>query len=211
MKWKEIYDKCNHKMYCRITKIKQSLHINANFKKFYGNNKLKLILFFVIILLIVCIVFHSSIAQIFTAMVFITFVEILFFYNNSYSLKTDKKKLNVRYGNNDYEIDFNDLLNIYLDKHRSQYLIFIPEYTINIIFKQDDEQMILSLPTYLICKDEIISFFNSIEYVELKQQSEFEKEKVEHKSMVKSVIITASLILAAIFITTVIVLFIKSR
>ena len=209
MKWKEIYDKCNHKMYCRITEIKQPLHLNANFKKFYTNNKLKLIIAFAIILAIICIVFHSSIAQIAVALLFFIFIAILFFYNNTYSLKSDEKAINVKYGNNDYKIDFNDLLNIYLDKHKSKYFIFIPEYTVNIIFKQDDEQMILSLPTYLLSKNKVMKFFNNLEYIKLEQQDEFEKEKIDHKNMIRAVIITSALILVAVFITTVIVLLLK--
>ena len=166
MKWKEIYDKCNHKMYCRITEIKQPLHLNANLKKFYTNKKLKFNYCF-------CndinnnmyYNFTPSIAQIASSIIIFYIYFILFFYNNTYSLKSDEKAINVKYGNNDYKIDFNDLLNIYLDKHKSKYFIFIPEYTVNIIFKQDDEQMILSLPTYLLSKNEVMKFFNNLEYI----------------------------------------------
>lgn len=206
MKWRELYEKCNHKMYCRITEIKEPLHISANFKNFYKNNKLTFLITIIIIFALIVLTFHSHISQILLASFFTLLLLILFFYNNSYNLHSDKDSLKVNFGTATYEINFDDLLNIYLDKHKSKYVVFTTEYTINIIFKQGDDQMILSLPTYLLTKKDVKKFFNSIECVELEQQKELEKEEAEHKNMLKAIVIITALVLLVIFITTVIVL-----
>lgn len=209
MKWKEIYNKCNHKMYCRITEIKKSISINSNFRKYYNNNKVLFIIIVLVMFALVCIAFHSSFMQFIVAIVFILFIFILFFYNNTYNIKFDNEGIKINYGTNKYEILFDNLLNMYLDKHRSKYFVFISEYTINIIFKQDNEQMILSLPTYLLSKNDVFTIMNNCEYVELKQQAELEKKNKEHKNMIKAMIITIGLVLIAFFIAAIIVVLIK--
>lgn len=209
MKWKELYNKFNHKMYSRITDIKVPINFEANFKNYYKDNKVFFTIFCVFVILMICLAFYTNIKNIFLAIAFTFFIFVCFFYNNTYTFSLNQQETKIKFGTKTYLIKHDDLLNIYLDKHRSKYFVFFPEYTINIIFKDNESQMILSLPTYLLSKSNIIKLFENIDCVELEQQKELEKQITERKNLIKSIAITVFLIFIAFLITGLVILAIQ--
>ena len=71
MKWKDIYNECNNKLYCHITDIQGTPTLHANFKIFVKNNKLKMLIFTIVFLVLLFYAYKLNFASIGVAVVLI--------------------------------------------------------------------------------------------------------------------------------------------
>lgn len=211
MKWKDIYDKCNTKLYCQITDITGNPTLHANFKIFLKNNKLKILIFTVLFLVLLFYAYKLNFASIGVAVVLALILVYALIYNNTYTIEAKKDKLTCNVDFNKMTIDYTDLINVYLSRKNTKILIFFPIYTysLNIIFIKDNEQVCMTLSTIMLDKNELTKFFNKFKFEILPQQEQEEERIKEEKQAKKAIYITTTIVLIVMFIILLVVFAIK--
>ena len=213
MKWKEVYSKCNHKKYSQINNIKGELKLQSNIKNFITENKIYVI---ITILAVIGLIMYASKLNISIILASIGLILVLVFfmtYYSTYRIMSKGDTLLVKVNMNETIIEYKDLVNIFLDKKRDSIFLFIPFYiyTLNIVFYQGETQMLMTLPTMMLKKSDVIKFFSNLNVEVLEQQKEEDKRIEQKKATRKAIIITSIVVLTVLLIVGAIVFTITSN
>lgn len=205
IKWKNVYDKVNHKEYCKILNIEEPAELKSTFSNYLENYKFAL-LGLIVFLLVIFLAFYKSGAQAFLISVALIFLLlILMVLNNTYRISLKNNKINIiGLFNKKETINCNNLCNVYLKRNKYKYWFFVPIYYYNIVFlyKEGEEIMQYSLSTMMLLKKDIIKFFNHFKFEELSVQKIIDQREKENHETKKIFWITTSIIL---FITIIVV------
>ena len=213
MKWKEIYEKSNNKKYAQIVDIDEPLKLKSNIKNFIANSKVYIILSLIIFISFTIIAYKGNIQAILATFFVLLILVILMIYNHTYIIETKNDKLIAVIDLKKIEIDYENLINIFMSRKRRRLLFVIPIYTynINIIFIDGEEQMIMTLSTFMTRKKDVYNLFKKIKVQVLPQQREEAIKNKENEIRMRALIITAIIIVAIAFIIATIIIAINQR
>lgn len=211
MKWKDIYNKCNNKLYCQITNIEGKTSLHSNFKVFVKNNKIKLIIFTIAFFTLLLYAYKLNFVTIGVAIILTLILIFGLIYNNTYTIETKKDKLLCNVDFNKMTIKYSDLLNVYLSRKNSKILIFFPVYNyfLNIIFIKDEQQVCMTLSTIMLDKNELLKFFENFNFEVLPQQEQEDERIKEDKQAKKAIYITTTIVLIVAFIILMVIFAVK--
>lgn len=207
MKWKDIYNKCNNKLYCQITDITGTPTLHSNFKVFLKNNKLKMLFIGIIFLVLLFYTYKLNFATIGVALIIALILIFGLIYNNTYTIEAKKDKLNCNVDFNKMTINYSDLINIYLSRENSKILMFFPiyKYSLNIIFVKEENQVCMTLSTIMLNKNELVKFFDKFKFEVLPEQEQEEKRISDDKQTKKAIYITTSIVFIVIFVVLMVI------
>lgn len=197
MRWSEIYSKCSNKKYSQINNIKGELKLQSNIKNFITENKLYVI---ITALVVIGLILYTSKLNISIILASIGMLLVLLFfmaYYSTYKIISKGTTMVIKANMNETRIEYNDLINIFLDKKRDNVFLFIPFYiyTLNIVFYQGDTQMIMTLPTMMLRKNDVMKFFKNLNIEVLEQQKDEDKRIEQKKATRKAITITVVVVL----------------
>lgn len=180
MKWKEVYQKCNHTEYSQLIDIREPVILVGNLKKFFYTHKIGILIFLIAFVVLSFVTYKIEWKSFLTiACVFLIALLILVYYN-SYKITIKKNKLVVRAELDDIEINTDDLVTIYLSK-KKVFLFIIPIYVyyINIIYVKNIQENnnknlilnekqskfnIITLTTVMNQKEDVYKFFRHFKF-----------------------------------------------
>lgn len=212
LKWKEIFEKCNHNKYCQITNVLQKYSISSNVKYLLKNYGKVLLVIIIVFLLLLIYTFRNDLLIVLYAslLCFLLFLMTVFY--STYKISLEEDKLIARINMQDNIITYDKLNNIYLQRQRTK-LLFIPFYTYVLkvsYFIEDKKLNILSFPVVMLDKKSLINFFNSFEVKAYKDQDEeTAKETQDRKNFYKSISIVIGILFIIIFIISIILYIIR--
>lgn len=211
MKWKDIYNKCNNKLYCQITDIKGSPTLHSNFKIFLKNNKAKILIFMIILLALLFYAYKLNLASIGVAIVLVLILVFALIYNNTYTIEAKKDKFIFDVDFNKMTIKYEDLINIYLSRKNTKMLMFFPIYiySLNVIFIKDEQQVCMTLTTIMLDKNELVKFFDNFKFEVLPQQEQEDEKIKEDRQAKKAIYITTAIVFIVLFVILMVVFAIK--
>lgn len=202
MRWKEVYSKCSNKKYSQINNIRGELKLQSNIKNFIIENKLYVI---VTTLIVIGLIMYASKLNISIILASFGLLLILLFfmtYYSTYKIISKRDTLIIKANMNETVIEYKDLINVFIDKKRDSVFLIIPFYiyTLNFVFYQGDTQMIMTLPTMMLRKSDVLKFFSNFNIEVLEQQKEEDKRIEQKKATKKAIIITTIIVLTVIVI-----------
>lgn len=211
MKWKDIYNKVNNKLYCQITDINGNSSLHSNFKVFVKNYKIQIAIFIVLFFALLFYAYKLNFVTIGIAIVMVLILIFGLIYNNTYTIESKNERMVCNVDFSKMTIKYSDLINIYLSRKNSKMLMFFPVYTysLNIIFVKDGQQVCMTLSTIMLDKNEIIKFFDKFKFEVLPQQEQ-ENERIKNERQTKKAIyITTAIVLIVIFVILLIIFAVK--
>lgn len=206
LKLKDIYNKVNHNPYCQITNIINKYTLKSNVKNLFKNYWQIILIFSVIITIFFIYTFWSKLILVVYSLMLILFLFIATIYYNAYRIiiSEEELKFNINLQNN--SIPYDKLGNIYLSKDNIKFF-FIPIYYYNIkitYLLEENKIGILSFPTFMLNKEDILKFFSSFEFEAYKnEQDEIEKEEKDKKNTYKALGIAFGILFIALFIVAI--------
>lgn len=200
LKFAEVYNKCNHNKYSEITEIKGKSELKSNCKNFFKNYGMIILIITLICLGIFIYTFRNNPISILYCFGIIILLFLLSLYNSTYKITLNDKELSI-YSNLQKEtIDSSRIINIYISKKKLRFMgIPFYAYTINVIYLQDNNQMMISLPTVMLSPKQVIKFFSTMSIVKIKdEEEEIEKKEKDKKTVIKTIFyVTFAVLLVA--------------
>lgn len=114
---------------------------------------------------------------------------LLSLYNSTYKLILDDKELTIFNNLQKESIYISNLINIYMSKKKMRFMgIPFYAYSINVIYVQNDNQMIISLPTVMLNPKQVITFFSNINTIKLKdEEEEIDRKEKDKRTVIKTI------------------------
>ena len=165
MKWKEIYDKCNHDENNQVTNIFRKFKISSNFKNYIKNYGIATLVILLVIVVFLAFTFRNNIIIVFYSVGLLILLFLLAMFYARYKIELTETQLLVKANSQETDVKYDKLLNIYMCKEKKR-IFFIPiyYYMIKITYILDEESIgILSLPTIMLNKNQVINFFKSFD------------------------------------------------
>lgn len=178
LKLKDIYEKVNHNPYCQITNILKKFEIKSNIKNLLQNYGKIILIFGAIIMVALVVTFWNNIEIVLYSVGILLLLSILSIVYNTYKISFNENSLQYKINFQTTCISYDKLVNIYIDKKTVKlFFIPIPYYNIDIVYVIDDEKLnILSFPTIMLNKKDIVKLFSCFEVKEYKKQNEKSKK-----------------------------------
>ena len=202
-----IYEKCNHNKYSQLIEICNDLSIESNCRNFILNYKIPIIVILLFVIVLFIYTFRNTPILIFYSLGFLLALFLFSTYNCTYKIKLNQKRLDINVNLQKTQISTKDLANIYLSKEKMRFFGFpIYNYLLNIIYLQNEKPMIITLPTVMINRKQLLKFFSNIKVQKIKdEEEEIERKNKDKKTVIKTIffvsiiVIVVALILGAIF------------
>ncbi len=176
--FKQIYEKVNHNKYSQLTNVSGKVQVKSNLTNLIKNYKTILILIIVILLGLFIYTFRQTPMTILYCVLFLLGLFAFYLYVGTYRLTLDEKNLNLYINFQKTTIDTNSLANIYVSRQKMHFFGFpIYNYLLNIIYMKDNEPMIITLPTVMIDRKNLLKLFSNIKTVKIKDEEEEKQEK----------------------------------
>ncbi len=170
---KEIYNKCNHDKYTQITEIKGRSEVKSNYKNFIINYKIPMLIIFLILLALFIYIFRNNPILILYCFGIILLFFIFAIYNCTYKLRLNEKTLDLQINFQRTQIKTDDLVTIYLSSEKTRFLgIPMYSYSLNIIYAYNEKPMLITIPTVMSNKKQIVKLFANIETEKIKTEEE---------------------------------------
>lgn len=208
IKWKDIYKKVNHKEYCKILDIQEGIEIKSNLQNFLEKDKLIIISIIAILFILFIVIYKLKIQALLISLLLLFLLLVVLILTNTYKLSLKNNKVIINGLIKKDEIKFDDLCNVYLERNKYRYALFIPIYYYNLVFiyKEKDEVYKYSLSTIMVKKEEIAKLFKHFKLEELPIQKKVENNENEQEKVLKVFKITAAIVvLIAIIVTGLVV------
>lgn len=192
-----IYEKCNHNRYSQLTEISNDLIIESNCRNFILNYKISIIVIFLLVMALFIYTFRNTPVLIFYSLGFLLALFLFSTYNCTYKIRLNKKALTINVNLQKTQINTKNLVNIYLSKERMRFFGFpIYNYSLNIIYLQDEKPMIITLPTVMINRKLLVKFFSGIKVQKIKdEEEEIERKNKDKKTVIKAIIFISIIVI----------------
>ncbi len=189
LKFAEVYDKCNHNKYSKITEIKEKVDLKSNCQNLFKNYGVIILIMTLICLAVFIYTFRNNPISILYCFGIIILLFILSLYNSTYKITLSDKELIIFSNLQKEKIDIANLINIYMSKKKMRFMgIPFYAYTINAIYLQNDNQMMISLPTVMLNPKQVIKFFSTMKIVKIKdEEEEIERKEKDKKTVIKTI------------------------
>lgn len=178
LKFKDVYEKVNHNPYCQVTNILKKFEIKSSFKNLLNNYGKIILLTIIIVLAVLTFTFWNNIEIILCSVGILLLLFIMAIIYNTYKINLTEESLIYKMNMQTTSIPYQNLINIYLNKKKVKiFFIPIPYYTINIVHIADEERVnILSFPTVMLNKKDILMLFSCFELKEYENKIEKTKK-----------------------------------
>ena len=174
-----LYQKCNHDENNGIIEILDKTKLTANVKNFLKYNKYKFIVFLVVLITLMIISFREQPILILYALILLLIMLVMGAMSCTYTIKLVEEGVKVRYKFQDYDIKYENLVNIYMSKSKIGF--FLNTYFINMIYIENEKSVMkFTLPLIMANRREIKDFFGK-----LKTQSIDEAEPLDPDQKMK--------------------------
>lgn len=123
-------------------------------------------------------------------------------YNSTYKIALNAKELTIVNNLQKETIQTSNLTNIYISRKKMRFMGF-PFYTyiINIMYVQNDNQMLYSLPTVMLNPKQVINFFSNIKTVKIKdEEEEIDRKEKDKKIVIKTIFYVSFAVLLVVSI-----------
>lgn len=209
MNFKDIYKKNEERKYYNIIDTKgKELEIKSIPVEKIKENKYKILIISLIIILVLLFALHNSLKTFFVSLGFLLFIFISGIYFNSYSIKSEKDKLNLKWNFQKFDLPYTNLKGIFLTRDISP-LDVIPIPTYNLVIRYLDNMNFireLSFPARLLNPEELNEFINNFVIDNQKANDCIRFEKIKKFKMTMKIV---GFILFAILIFVIVILSIK--
>ena len=178
MSWKELYKKCNNKKYSAIADIKQPAVLKSTFSIFLDKYKFAILIGTIIFAIFVVLTYKLNFQIFLCILAIFALLIVALIYYNTYKVEIKNNKLIINIMFRKIEISINDIATIYISKYESNLLAIIPfnNYSVNIVYSDNNNIKGYSLSTIMTRKTDIQKFFEKFQFIELKQQEEEDKK-----------------------------------
>ena len=177
MKWKDVYNKSNNSEYTQLININEPIKLEANFKKFFSTYKVLIIITLVAFIILTFITYKFNIKAFFSCSFVFAIAILLLIYYKSYKILVKDNKMKITVQINDFEINCDDLVTLFLSRKKMFLFIIIPinVYYINIVYSKGQKLNIITLSTTMNKKEDVYKFFKHFEF----RKIEVNKNKVK--------------------------------
>ncbi len=195
---KSVYEKCNHNKYSKLTNINDTSEVKSTYKNFVINYQIQILLTILVAFLLLIYTFKTNFVVILYCFLLLLGLFLLSIFNSTYKIKLDKNTLNVQINLQETQIPAKDLVNIYLSKDIVRFFGFpINNYMLNIIYMQNENAMLITLPTVMVNRKQLIKLFSNLEIKKIKDEEKETKQKNRNK---RKTIMTISIVVFIILL-----------
>ena len=164
MKLRDIYKKNIERKYCNIIDTKgEEIEIKSIPIEKFKKNKYPILIISLIVILILLLTFYNSLKTFFAAIAFLAFILISGVYFNSYSIKSGKDKLHLKWNFQKFDLPYTNIKGIFLARDVNT-LDFLPIPSYNLVVRYLDNLNFireLSFPARLLDADELDKFIDN--------------------------------------------------
>lgn len=176
-----LYQKCNHDEDNGIVEILDKTKITANVKNFLKYNKYKFIVFLVVLIALMIVSFREQPILILYALALLIIMLVMGAMSCTYTIKLVEEGVKIRYKFQDYDIKYDNLVNIYMSKSKIGF--FLNTYFINMIYIENEKSVMkFTLPLIMANRRELKDFFGKLKVESIDEADSLDPDEKTKKA-----------------------------